>query len=51
MKAISVAHINSTNTPAMAGNKFRKMDTIQGDCSALSAEAGSYFDRVIAALS
>jgi len=51
MKAICVAHINGTNTPAMAGNKFRKMETPQGDCSALSAEAASYFDRVIAALS
>lgn len=44
MKACAVAHINNTAT-------LRKMDTPQGDCSALAAEAASYFDRVIAALS
>jgi|SRR5579883_900744 phycoerythrin beta chain len=44
MKACAVAHINNTATK-------RKMDTPQGDCSALAAEAASYFDRVISALS
>ncbi|NMG05905.1 C-phycoerythrin subunit beta [Brasilonema sp. UFV-L1] len=51
MKASSLAHINDTNTEANGGKKFRKMGAIQGDCSALTAEAASYFDRVIAALS
>jgi phycoerythrin beta chain len=44
MKVCAVAHINNTATK-------RKMDTPQGDCSALAAEAASYFDRVISALS
>ncbi len=44
MKACAVAHINNTATK-------RKMDTAQGDCSALAAEAASYFDRVISVLS
>jgi phycoerythrin beta chain len=44
MKACAVAHINNTAT-------IRKMDTPQGDCSALAAEAASYFDRAIAAVS
>ncbi|MEH1793086.1 MULTISPECIES: bleomycin hydrolase [unclassified Nostoc] len=51
LKAISVAHITNTNTEANAGKRFRKLDTPQGDCSALAAEAASYFDRVISALS
>lgn len=51
MKASSVAHINETNTEAQAGTRFRKMETIQGDCSALASEAASYFDRVASALS
>lgn len=51
MKAIAVAHITNTNTEANGGTRFRKMDTIDGDCSALAAEAASYFDRVAAALS
>ena len=51
MKAIAVAHITNTNTEANGGGRFRKMDTIDGDCSALAAEAASYFDRVAAALS
>lgn len=50
MKASSTAHINETNSQAMGGTRFRKMETIQGDCSALVSEAGSYFDRVISAL-
>jgi phycoerythrin beta chain len=44
MKACAVAHINNTASK-------RKMDTPAGDCSALAAEAASYFDRVISALS
>ena len=36
---------------ASGGAKYRKMETTQGDCSALVAEAGSYFDRVIGAIS
>ncbi|MBE9123341.1 bleomycin hydrolase [Tychonema sp. LEGE 07199] len=51
MKASSVAHINNTNTEAQAGNRFRKMETIDGDCSSLASEAASYFDRVASALS
>ena len=51
MKASATAHIGETNTPALGGTKFRKMETIQGDCSALVAEAASYFDRVISAIS
>jgi len=51
MKAICVAHINNTNKMYEGTAKFRKMDTAQGDCSALASECASYFDRVIAALS
>lgn len=51
MKAQAVAHITDTNTEGNAGKKFRKMGSIQGDCSALTAEVSSYFDRVISALS
>ncbi|NEO83944.1 MAG: bleomycin hydrolase [Spirulina sp. SIO3F2] len=51
MKAIAVAHINQTNTEAMAGARYTKNDQPQGDCSALTAEAASYFDRVVSALS
>jgi phycoerythrin beta chain len=50
-KASSVAHINGTNTQAQAGARFKKNETAQGDCSAVSSEAASYFDRVIAAVS
>jgi phycoerythrin beta chain len=51
MKAIAVAHITNTNTEAQAGAKYRKNETPQGDCSALAAEAASYFDRVVSAVS
>ncbi len=51
MKISSLAHINDTNTEANGGKRFRKMGTVQGDCSALTSEAASYFDRVISALS
>lgn len=51
MKASSTAHINQTNTEAQAGKaKYRKMDAVQGDCAALTAECASYFDRVAGAL-
>jgi phycoerythrin beta chain len=51
MKACAVAHINDTNTEANAGKKFVQMGSAKGDCSALTSEAASYFDRVISALS
>jgi phycoerythrin beta chain len=53
MKASSTAHINETNTSGTnpVETRFRKMETVKGDCSALVAEAASYFDRVIGALS
>ncbi|MBH8563422.1 bleomycin hydrolase [Nostoc sp. CENA67] len=51
MKASSLAHINDTNTEANGGRRFRRMGSIQGDCSALTSEAASYFDRVISAIS
>ncbi|NJN30494.1 MAG: bleomycin hydrolase [Synechococcales cyanobacterium RM1_1_8] len=51
MKAASLAHINDTNTEAQAGKRFKQMGAQKGDCSAVTAEAGSYFDRVISALS
>ncbi len=51
MKAVSVAHINNTNSMYEGTSKFRKMDTAAGDCSALASEAASYFDRVVAAVS
>jgi phycoerythrin beta chain len=51
MKACAVAHINDTNTEANAGKKFVQMGSSKGDCSALTSEAASYFDRVISALS
>jgi len=51
MKAQAVAHITNTNTEAQAGAKYKKNETANGDCSALAAEAGGYFDRVISALS
>ncbi|MEO1691470.1 MAG: bleomycin hydrolase, partial [Cyanobacteria bacterium J06631_6] len=51
MKAASLAHINNTNTEANGGKRFRKMEMIDGDCSAITSEAASYFDRVISALS
>jgi phycoerythrin beta chain len=51
MKSAATALIGQTNSPASGGAKYRKMETTQGDCSALVAEAGSYFDRVIGAIS
>ncbi len=51
MKAVCVAHINNTNKMYEGTSKFRKMETVQGDCSALASECASYFDRVISVLS
>jgi len=51
MKAQAVAHINDTNEMYKGTGKYRQMGATKGDCSALTAEAASYFDRVIAALS
>lgn len=44
MKSAAVAFINNTAPQ-------RKTEVISGDCSALSAEVSSYFDRVAAAIS
>nr|QOS04656.1 R-phycoerythrin class I beta subunit [Sarcopeltis skottsbergii] len=43
MKSAAVAFVNNTAT-------LRKMASTSGDCSALSAEVGSYCDRVVAAI-
>lgn len=51
MKASALAHINGSNTEAAGGSRYKKTDRTQGDCSAITAEAASYFDRVISALS
>ena len=51
MKSAATALIGQTNTPENGGTKYRKMETTQGDCSELVSEAGSYFDRVIGAIS
>ncbi|MCY7337454.1 MAG: bleomycin hydrolase [Chamaesiphon sp.] len=51
MKSAALAHINDTNTEANGGKKFVQMGASKGDCSALTSEAASYFDRVISALS
>ena len=51
MKASSLAHINGTNSEAAGGSRYKKNEMIQGDCSAITSEAASYFDRVISALS
>ncbi|AFY72107.1 Phycocyanin (plasmid) [Thalassoporum mexicanum PCC 7367] len=53
MKAQAVAHIQDNPSEAMAGNRLRKMGTpvVDDRCATLVAEASSYFDRVIAALS
>ncbi|MGQ9865757.1 MAG: bleomycin hydrolase [Pseudanabaenaceae cyanobacterium] len=51
MKAQAVAHINDTNEMYKGTSKYRRMGAIKGDCAAITAEAASYFDRVIAALS
>lgn len=53
MKAQAVAHIQDNPSEAFAGAKLRKMGTIvvEDRCSSLVAEASSYFDRIISALS
>jgi phycoerythrin beta chain len=53
MKAQATAHIQDNPSEARAGAKLRKMGTpvVEDRCASLVAEAGSYFDRVIAALS
>ena len=50
MKASSVAHINETNSKEAGGSRYNKMETAEGDCSALASEAAGYFDRVVSAL-
>lgn len=53
MKAQAAAHIKDQPSEALAGAKLRKMGSIvtEDRCASLVAEASSYFDRVIAALS
>jgi phycoerythrin beta chain len=53
MKAQATAHIQDNPSEALAGAKLRKMGTpvVDDRCASLVAEAGSYFDRVIGALS
>ncbi|MEO1094962.1 MAG: C-phycoerythrin subunit beta [Cyanobacteria bacterium J06638_28] len=53
MKAQAAAHIKDTPSEARAGRKLKKMGApvVEDRCASLVAEAGSYFDRVIAALS
>lgn len=54
MKACAVAHINGTNDgrgPQATNNPLKRGTTTQGDCSALAAEAASYFDAVNSAIS
>lgn len=53
MKSQAAAHIKDEPSEALAGAKLRKMgSTVAEDrCASLVAEASSYFDRVISALS
>ncbi|CCH65343.1 Phycoerythrin beta chain [Richelia intracellularis HM01] len=53
MKAQATAHIQDSPSEAFAGAKLRKMGTTVAEdrCASLVAEASSYFDRVISALS
>lgn len=53
MKAQATAHIQDNPSEARAGAKLRKMGVpiVDDRCSTLVAEAGTYFDRVVAALS
>ena len=53
MKAQAAAHIKDEPSEARAGSRLRKMGSpVVGDrCASLVAEASSYFDRVISALS
>ncbi|MFM6127178.1 MAG: C-phycoerythrin subunit beta [Sphaerospermopsis kisseleviana] len=53
MKAQAAAHIQDTPSEAFAGAKLRIMGStvVEDRCASLVAEASSYFDRVIGALS
>ena len=53
MKAQAAAHIKDEPSEARAGAKLRKMGSpvVADRCESLVSEAGSYFDRVISALS
>ncbi len=53
MKAQAAAHIKDQPSESFAGAKLRKMGSIvtEDRCASLVAEASSYFDRVISALS
>jgi len=53
MKSQAAAHIKDQPSESLAGSRLRKMgSTVTEDrCASLVAEASSYFDRVIAALS
>jgi phycoerythrin beta chain len=53
MKAQAAAHIQDNPSEGFAGAKLRKMGTtvVEDRCATLVAEASSYFDRVISALS
>jgi phycoerythrin beta chain len=53
MKAQAAAHIKDEPSEALAGAKLRKMGTpvVEDRCASLVAEASSYFDLVISALS
>ena len=53
MKAQAAAHIKDEPSEARAGSKLKKMGSpvVEDRCASLVSEAGSYFDRVIAALS
>jgi phycoerythrin beta chain len=53
MKAQAAAHIQDNPSESFAGSKLRKMGSIvvEDRCASLVAEASSYFDRVISALS
>ncbi|ELR97456.1 C-phycoerythrin subunit beta [Gloeocapsa sp. PCC 73106] len=53
MKAQAAAHIKDNPSEQFAGARLRKMNPplVEDRCASLVAEASSYFDRVIAALS
>jgi phycoerythrin beta chain len=53
MKAQAAAHIKDQPSEALAGSRLRLMGTpvVDDRCASIVAEASSYFDRVIAAIS
>ena len=51
MKASATAHIGETNTPAWVVSVSARWKPHRVTAAALVAEAGSYFDRVIGAIS